>query len=191
AGGDLPLGVLIHYPDEPDEGVEPARVTIGGHREAGPSRINYALVGAGAFGTAMLVPQMRKRDDRYFLRGIVSRSAQGSNFARDNQVEVLASDLDVVLRDPGFQLIVIATRHNEHADQVVRSLSAGKHVFVEKPLAISWDELERVVSARSSMTAAPLVMVGFNRRFSPALQMIKERLAERRSPLMIQYRLNA
>ena len=186
-----PLGVVLHYPDEPAEG-EPARVTLRGHRHAPVDRINYALVGAGAFGTGMLVPQMRKRADRYFLRGVVSRTGtQGSNFARDNQVEILTSDLDAVLNDPEFQLVVIATRHHEHADQVVRSLAAGKHVFVEKPLATSWEGLEQVVSAVSTMTVAPMMMVGFNRRFSPALQMLKERLQGRRSPLMIQYRLNA
>ena len=186
-----PLGVVLHYPDEPAEG-EPARVTLRGHRHAPVDRINYALVGAGAFGTGMLVPQMRKRADRYFLRGVVSRTGtQGSNFARDNQVEILTSDLDAVLNDPEFQLVVIATRHHEHADQVVRSLAAGKHVFVEKPLATSWEGLEQVVSAVSTMTAAPMMMVGFNRRFSPALQMLKERMQGRRSPLMIQYRLNA
>jgi predicted dehydrogenase len=64
-------------------------------------------------------------------------------------------------------------------------------VFVETPLAISWKELERVVSVHSDTVGEPLVMVGFNRRFSPALQMLKERLTARRSPLMIQYRLNA
>jgi predicted dehydrogenase/threonine dehydrogenase-like Zn-dependent dehydrogenase len=192
AADALPLGVLIQYPDREAADPEPARVTLRGHRQASADRINYALVGAGAFGTSMLVPQMRKRADRYFLRGVVSRTGtQGSNFARDNQVEILSSDLDAILRDPGFQLVVIATRHHEHADQVVRSLAARKHVFVEKPLAISWEELERVVTAHSAMTDAPLVMVGFNRRFSPALQMLKERLAGRRSPLVIQYRLNA
>ena len=192
ADDTLPLGVLIHYADQQETEDEPARVTLRGHRRALGERINYALVGAGGFGTAMLVPQMRKRADRFFLRGVVSRTgSQGSNFARDNQVEILTSDLDTVLNDPGFQLVVIATRHHEHADQVVRSLAAGKHVFVEKPLAISWEELDRVVSAHSAMTDAPLVMVGFNRRFSPALQMLKEQMKGRRSPLMIQYRLNA
>src|SRR6185295_10650438 len=142
----LPLGVLIDYGDEHEPEEAPTRVTLRGHRQPTAGRINYALVGAGGFGTAMLVPQMRKRADRFFLRGVVSRTgSQGSNFARDNQVEILTSDLDTVLNDPGFQLVVIATRHHEHADQVVRSLAAGKHVFVEKPLAISWEELERVV----------------------------------------------
>jgi len=192
AEGALPLGVLIHYPDQRGSDESPTRVTLRGHRQAPSERINYALVGAGAFGTSMLVPQMQKRADRYFLKGVVSRSGtQGSNFARDNQVEVLTSDLDAILSDPGFQLVVIATRHHEHADQVVRALAAGKHVFVEKPLAISWDELERVVSAQATKAETQLVMVGFNRRFSPALQMLKDRLAGRRSPLMIQYRLNA
>ena len=192
ADGALPLGVLIQYPDDEEADVEPAKVALHGHRRAPGDRINYALIGAGAFGTGMLVPQMKKRADRYFLRGVVSRTGtQGSNFARDNQVEVFTSDLDTVLNDAGFQLVVIATRHQEHAGQVVRSLAAGKHVFVEKPLATSWQGLEQVVSAVTTMADAPMLMVGFNRRFSPAMQMLKQRLAGRRSPLMIQYRLNA
>src|SRR5262245_29683542 len=163
-------------------------MTVRGHRKPPADRINYALVGAGAFGTAMLVPQMKKRADRFFLRGVVSRTGtQGSNFARENQVEILASDLDVVLNDASFQLVVIATRHSDHAAQVVRSIGAGKHVFVEKPLAISWDELEIVVKAYEALSSPPLVMVGFNRRFSPALQMLKSRVAARRAPLIVQY----
>src|SRR5262249_35084271 len=147
---------------------------------------------AGLFGTSMLAAQLRRRPDRYFLRGVVSRSGtQGSNFARDNQVEILTSDLDAVLRDPEFHLVVIATRHHEHADQAVRSLAAGKHVFVEKPLAIGWDELARIVDAYERRPDGSLLMVGFNRRFSPALQQVKEQLKSRRSPLVMQYRLNA
>jgi predicted dehydrogenase len=135
---------------------------------------------------------MRKRADRFWLRGVVSRSGtQGSNFARDERVEVLTSDLDAALEDPQFHLVVIATRHQDHAEQVVRSLKAGKHVFVEKPLALSWDELQSVVTAYEGLAAPPLLMVGFNRRFSPALQTLKARLEGRRSPLVIQYRVNA
>jgi predicted dehydrogenase/threonine dehydrogenase-like Zn-dependent dehydrogenase len=190
--GRLPLAVVLQYPDDAGADEEPSRITLRGHRKAAPERLNYALVGAGAFGTAMLVPQMRKRSDRFFLRGIVSRSGTaGSNFARDNQVEVLTSDLDVVLNDPAFALVVIATRHHEHSDQVERAVAAGKHVFVEKPLAISWEGLERVTTAYAALQERPLLMVGFNRRFSPAVQMLKERLNDRRSPLVIQYRLNA
>jgi predicted dehydrogenase/threonine dehydrogenase-like Zn-dependent dehydrogenase len=189
--GQLPLAVVIEYPDDVAAAAE-ARVTLGGHRETPADRISYALVGAGAFATSMLVPQMAKRPDRYFLRGVVTRTGvSGSNFARENRVEILASELGAVLDDPAFHLVVIATRHHEHAEQVAASLAAGKHVFVEKPLAMTWDGLERVVDAYTRTNGRSLLMVGFNRRFSPALQIVGERVSSRRAPLMIQYRLNA
>ena len=93
AADALPLGVLLHYADDAEADAAPTQVMLAGHRRAPPDRINYALVGAGAAGAAMLVPQMRKRADRFFLRGVVSRSGTlGSNFARDNHGEVLTSD---------------------------------------------------------------------------------------------------
>ncbi|HEX9367034.1 MAG TPA: Gfo/Idh/MocA family oxidoreductase, partial [Vicinamibacterales bacterium] len=156
------------------------------------AQIAYALVGAGAFGTGMLVPQMNKRRDRFFLKAVVSRNAsRGGNFAREHQVEVLTSDLDDVLRDPSIDLVVIATRHHEHASLVIRALEAGKHVFVEKPLALTWDELDRVATVYRGLEHPPALLVGFNRRFSPALAAVKQAVAGRRAPLVIEYRLNA
>ena len=194
AAATPPLGVLIRYPDDSRALPEPAdatRITVRGHKPARSELINYALVGAGAFGMSMLVPQMKKRKDRYFLRGVVSRnSTQGGNFARDNGVEVLATELKTVLDDPSFHLMVIATRHHEHAAQVVECLKAGKHVFVEKPLAISWSQLDAVVSTYNGLEDKPLLMVGFNRRFSPAVTEVRKLVAGRRAPLMIEYRLN-
>jgi predicted dehydrogenase/threonine dehydrogenase-like Zn-dependent dehydrogenase len=189
-----PMGVLIRYPDDPRELQEPAdatRITIRGHRPPRPELINYALVGASAFGMAMLVPQMKKCRDRYHLRGVVSRTnPQAGNFARENGVEVLASTIDDILGDPQFHLAVIATRHHEHADQVVRTLQAGKHVFVEKPLAITWEQLDAVTRIYEAIEHKPMLMVGFNRRFSPALQQVRQQVANRRAPLVIHYRLN-
>jgi predicted dehydrogenase/threonine dehydrogenase-like Zn-dependent dehydrogenase len=202
ASGPLPLGVLLHYPDDtvvarsPDRATlpEPAdstRLTLRGHKRVLADRIRYALVGAGSFGTAMLVPAMEKRKDRFFLRGVVSRNAsQGGNFARSHQVETFTSDLDAILRDPGFDLVVIATRHHEHAGQVVRSLKAGKHVFVEKPLALNWPELDEIARTYAELPDKPLLMVGFNRRFAPPVRLLQEILAKRRSPLVLNYRLH-
>ena len=119
------------------------------------------------------------------------RRDAGGNFARSRQVEIFSSDYDAILEDNGIDLVVLATRHNEHAHQVIRALEAGKHVFVEKPLAISWDELDAVRDKIAGLDDAPRVMVGFNRRFSPALQMLKQELGASRTPLMINYRLNA
>jgi len=140
----------------------------------------------------MLVPQMDRCRDRYVLKAVVSRNtAQGGNFARDRGVGVLTSNLDDVLADPSIDLVVIATRHHEHAGQVKRSLEAGKHVFVEKPLALTWEELSSITATYASLTEPRALMVGFNRRFSPALRVLRDRLAGRRSPLMIEYRVNA
>ena len=193
--GAQPLGVLIRYPDDARDLPEPpdsTRVVIRGHHPAPAGPLKYALVGAGAFGTAMLVPQMKKRRDRFFLKAVVSRNAsQGGNFARDQQVEILTSDLARVLDDASIDLIVIATRHHEHADQVARALEAGKHVFVEKPLALNWGELDRIAMLYRGLHPAPLLLVGFNRRFSPALAMIKSLVEGRRAPLVVEYRLNA
>src|SRR5207244_678227 len=136
--------------------------------------------------------QMSKRRDRFFLKAVVSRNAvKGGNLAREHQVEVLTSSLDDVLQDPTIELVVIATRHDEHADQVVRSLQAGKHVFVEKPLALTWAELDRIDNAYRALADRPALMVGFNRRFSPALAAVHDLVASRRAPLVIEYRLNA
>jgi predicted dehydrogenase/threonine dehydrogenase-like Zn-dependent dehydrogenase len=191
-----PLAVLFEYPDEVRKLPEPAdatRITLRGHVAPKRDRINYALVGVGGFGTGMLVPQMDKRKDLFCLRGVVSRDAvRGGNFARARQLGVLATDLGEILRDPAFDLVVLATRHHEHARQVVAALEAGKHVFVEKPLALTWDELDKVRRCWEALPATkPLVMVGFNRRFSPAVQTLASVLAQRRSPLVISYRLNA
>src|SRR5262249_15435956 len=84
--GPMPLGVLLQYPEDArplPEAADSTRITLRGHRRVPSDRIRYALVGAGAFGTSMLVPAMDKRKDRFFLRGVVSRNAsQGGNFAR-------------------------------------------------------------------------------------------------------------
>ncbi|MGD0721630.1 MAG: bi-domain-containing oxidoreductase [Roseiarcus sp.] len=193
--GTPPLAVVIAYPepvgalvDLPDARL----IQLRGHRRPIAERVNYALVGAGGFGTQMLVPMMERRKDRFFLRGVVSRdAARGGNFARSKQVELLASSYEAVVRDDRFDLMVIATRHAEHAHQVTSALEAGKHVFVEKPLAISWEQLDAVRASLAGIADPPRLTVGFNRRFAPAIQRLKDELGGQRTPIMINYRLNA
>ena len=122
AEGVLPLGVVIQYPDEqragrradPDHASRPSSRRRRAHqlRAGRRRRVRHRRCSCRRCASGRIA---------IFLRGVVSRTGtQGSNFARDNQVEVLSSDLDAVLKDPEFQLVVIATRHHEHADQVVR-----------------------------------------------------------------------
>lgn len=193
-GADLPLGVLLRYEaEEPAATVAlpPTRMTVGGHKKIPQGPCRFALIGVGAFGTSMLVPQMQKHPHLFALRGVVSRdTTRGGNFARANRVEIVSTDLQDILKDSDIDLVVIATRHDEHAAQVRASLEAGKHVFVEKPLVLNWRELDDVLTAYRHLDHPPLLLVGFNRRFAPAMQRLKETLRARRSPLMVNYRLN-
>jgi predicted dehydrogenase len=97
-----------------------------------------------------------------------------------------------VLNDANVTTVVIATRHNLHASQVLAAFAAGKHVFCEKPLCLNEDELVEIVRARggSSHTRSPLLMVGFNRRFAPMAVRMKQFLTIR-EPLALHYRVNA
>ncbi|EPR37135.1 oxidoreductase domain protein [Desulfovibrio sp. X2] len=192
AEGPLPLGVLLRYPSQAEED-EPV-ITLRGHRPLTDAPVKYALVGAGAFGTSMLAPQMARHPKIFQQAGVVSADAvRGGNYARAQGVPYLGSDPAAMAAREDIDLLVVATRHDQHARTVIAALAAGKHVFVEKPLATTWDELRLVDEAwRQSRALAnpPLVMVGFNRRFSPAVQALQAALAGRSGPLQILYRLN-
>ncbi|MDD2053711.1 bi-domain-containing oxidoreductase [Pseudomonas putida] len=188
-----PIGVLLDYTRADNAVVEPAeaeRIQLRGARSPQTGKINYLLVGAGAYGQSMLVP-MLDRMGNIFLHGVVSRDAvRGGNFVRERRLGVFASNLNAAIDDPDVHMLVIATRHCEHAAQAIAGLNAGKHVFVEKPVAITWDELDALTECHDALENPPLLMVGFNRRFSPAIQALREVLAGRTAPLAINYRLN-
>lgn len=192
--GDLPLGVLLRYgAQEPASAqpLPPTTISLGGHKKAPQGPTRYVLAGVGAFGTSMLVPQMQKHPRLFALKGVVSRdTTRGGNFARANRVELLGTDLQESLRNDEIDLVVIATRHDDHAAKVCASLGAGKHVFVEKPLALSWQELDEIEVTYRGVSHPPLLLVGFNRRFAPAMRRLAEILRSRRSPLMVNYRLH-
>jgi predicted dehydrogenase len=122
-------------------------------------------------------------------------SRTGSNakaLAERVEAGYATTDLDEVLSDQTIDLVLISTRHDTHAELALRSLEAGKHVFVEKPLAIDEEQLaalEAFFRGRGGDTT--VLMTGFNRRFSPAVAAIKRILAKRTTPLIANYRMNA
>lgn len=190
-----PVGIVLHYPDDQTNeamGFDASKIEVQGHGRVKEDVIRYSLVGAGGFGVATLVPTFGKFNDLYQLYGVVSRdTVRGGNVVRQFRAKTQATELSPMLADPDCDMLVLATRHHEHADQVVDALQAGKHVFVEKPLAISWEGLEKVVETYNAIDGdKPMVMVGFNRRFSPALVKLREILANRRGPVIMNYRLN-
>ncbi len=185
------LVALLKYDDAaaPDRSM-PLPLAAPGSR--GP--IGVTLVGAGGFAQGVHLPNLRKLKDQFTLRGVVSRTgANAKAVGQQFGAAFAATDFESALGDESTTLILIATRHHLHGNMVLEALKAGKNVLVEKPLAMREEELVSIESFYSDRTgkAVPLLMTGFNRRFSPAMTRAKEWLAKRSSPLIVNYRMNA
>jgi polar amino acid transport system substrate-binding protein len=152
------------------------------------SRVRIGLVGAGAYARAVLLPQF-KAAGAEFCTVATASGVTARDVGERYDFASLASGADAVIDDPSVNLVVVATRHDSHAEIARRALEADKHVFVEKPLALNDEELDRVVEAASHSRGA--LVVGFNRRFSPHARTAREFFADRREPLSILYRVNA
>lgn len=154
--------------------------------------LGLAVVGAGNFAKAMHLPNLQALPE-FRLRAIVSRTGHNAvETARQFGVEYAASDYDEVLADPQVNAVLIATRPYLHTEQALRALRAGKHVLLEKPPAITPDELESLRAFYAeAQGAAPLLMTGFNRRFAPTVQRVAEIVRGRSGPMIINYRMNA
>jgi hypothetical protein len=111
------------------------------------------------------------------------RLGEGAGFAR------VVSGAGAVIDDPGVDVVVIATPHDTHAELVIQALRAEKHVFCEKPLALSSDELDEVEAAWAG--SGRVLFVGFNRRWSPAVGAVRAHFSDGTGPLVVTYRVNA
>jgi predicted dehydrogenase len=180
--------VLLSYLERPAAVVRTIRMR---HVAPRAGRIRVAIVGAGSFAQGTHIPNLLNLKDSFELRCVMSRS--GSNaaaVAHRAEASYATTDYDQVLDDSDIDLVLIATRHNLHAELTLQALEAGKNVFVEKPLALSSEELERI-EAFFAVHDEPLLMTGFNRRFSPAAIYVRELLSTRTAPVMVDYRMNA
>ncbi len=182
------LGVLLEYDTEREveRKVEIKSAQKRGAQSAGQVRVG--MIGAGGYAQAMLLPHFKTEDVEFesiaTATGLTARSI-GEKYGFHHAV----ADADEIISDERVNLIVIATRHDSHAELAARALRQGKHVFVEKPLAMNDEELEMVMEAARASSSQ--LMVGFNRRFAPHARAALEFFAARQNPLSISYRVNA
>ena len=192
---DRPLIVLLAYPV--DQSVEPLRtvaVLSSIRKQVNGPRVRLALVGAGGFAKATHLPNIRSLREKIELRAVVSRTGHNAmGVARDYQAAYATTDYEKVLNDRHIDAVLIATRHNSHAAMALAALNAGKHVLLEKPLALTQSELTSICEFydNNSKRETPLLLTGFNRRFSPCARRIKELISNRSNPMVINYRMNA
>ena len=186
-------GVLITYPEaaESDKFLdERKRIS---HQSPNPpgSSVSLGVLGAGNFASAVLLPSVKKIPGIEMV-GIASASGLNSQLSADRfNFHYATSDEQTIIDDPDINTVAILTRHHLHARQVISALEAGKHVFCEKPLALTPTELEAIQSSLAAAAPNCLLMVGFNRRFAPFAIQLKDFYKTKTEPLMAHYRVNA
>ncbi len=146
------------------------------------------IIGAGNFTSAMILPCLKKTPAN--LKFISSSSGlSGTTLAKKYKISNSTTDNSLILDDKDVDLVIITTRHNSHANLVIESLKSGKNVFVEKPLALNQDELDKVIEAYT--ISGKTLTVGFNRRFAPLAIQMKKVLGSVNSPMNIIATMNA
>jgi len=181
------LGVVLQY--DLDRELEPRIQLAAKPKPTTTTRaVRVGLIGAGNYARAMLLPNLKIAGAEFravaTASGVSARQV-GERFGFRSCV----SGVEEVLADKEINLVVIATRHDSHAELAQRALEGGRHVFVEKPLALNDEELDTVIASASKSEGQ--LMVGFNRRFSPLAGAAREFFNERQTPLSINYRVNA
>ncbi len=148
------------------------------------------VIGAGNFASRTLLPALSQTSAR--LNTIASSGGvSGTHVGRKFGFEQSTTDTDAIFHDPEITTVFITTRHNTHARFVLQALNAGKHVFVEKPLCLTQEELDRIQEKIHTLSPSPLLLVGFNRRFAPHVVKIKSLLAPLREPKSFIMTVNA
>jgi predicted dehydrogenase len=180
------LGIVLTYPTE--RPVSPT-VTLGPAPEAKRGAVRLGVAGAGSFAGSVLVPAFA-RVERARLATIVSgRGITARKLGERFGFGEASTDFAALCASPSVDAVVIATRHHLHAEQAAAALEAGKHVFVEKPLALDREGLDRV--RRVAERSGRVLTVGFNRRFAPLARKLETFFRGRASPLTMVYRVNA
>ncbi|MEU0673815.1 bi-domain-containing oxidoreductase [Streptomyces sp. NPDC006172] len=197
--GDLKaVAVLFRYPGHPGQGLEAAAPAVAVPAvsvkprpvRAATTPVRLAFVGAGNYATSMLLPHLAGRDGVELSAVVTTTALSAANAQRKFGFAAATTDLDAVLGDDRVDAVFVVTRHSSHAELTRRALLSGKAVFVEKPLALTEDELGGVQGAVEE-SGNDRLQVGFNRRFAPLLREAKERFGHRSGPANLRYLVNA
>ncbi|EKB48604.1 bi-domain-containing oxidoreductase [Cecembia lonarensis] len=177
------IASILRYPEKtegPVHSITLKEITVSGSKGV------VGVIGAGNFTKMTMLPAMK--DSGAIFKYIASQGGlSGTALAKKHGFSHSTTDYKAILKDADVDLVMITTRHDLHAKMVVESLKAGKHVFVEKPLALNEAELEEIIQAYQEKNLS--LTVGFNRRFSPHIQKMKQLLGS--SPMNVIATMNA
>ena len=183
---------IIHYSEE-EHNIQRNHIVLNSPIKFVTGQITIGLIGTGGFAVNVLLPIIQEYSSKFRLKTVVNRTGEKAiNVAKQFHAEKVSTDASDIFDDEEIDLVVIVTRHDSHASLVLKALEHNKHVYVEKPLAISREQLRQIEEFYCRKDGVkPLLMVGFNRRFSPYITEIKKHLNNRVSPMFLHYRMNA
>jgi len=183
------LGFILDYPNTIDTNIK--NISLNPKRISS-SKTCIGVIGAGGFTSGTLLPAIIKSSTR--IKTISSSKGLSShNLAEKFKIENNTSDYNTILSDEEIDTVIISTPHNSHGSLVLESLRSGKNVFVEKPLSLKLDEIEKIKEfyQNSDKASLPNLMVGFNRRFSPLSCELKLQLKKNAGTKAIIYTVNS
>jgi len=186
------IGIVLEY-DSPVAARALRSTRLQSSSRIDTARPVIAFIGAGNYASRILMPAFKAAGAQMHTV-VTSGGLSGVIHGQKSGFEQASTDLDAVMADASVNTVAIVTRHDSHARLVIRALRAGKHVFVEKPLAITLEELDdvrQVCETLRAQDAERLLMVGFNRRFAPQIRMIKSLLAAVHEPKSFLMTMNA
>ncbi|TOP51140.1 dehydrogenase [Vibrio parahaemolyticus] len=186
------LGILLQYQSECSSRHENS-ITLNREATFEASKPVVGFIGAGNYASRMLIPAFKAGGAQLHTIA-TSGGINGVTHGEKAGFAKTTTDTSAMISDPEINTVAIVTRHNSHAHFVSEALNAGKNVFVEKPLAVTLEELAEVEAtyySKSSTASAPKLMVGFNRRFSPQVQKMKELLSSVKEPKSFMMTMNA
>lgn len=192
SGDKSALGILLEYA-APAQARMVRQVVLAPDVAFDQARPVVGFIGAGNYASRILIPAFKQAGAQ--LRTVcTSGGVSGVVHGRKNGFAVASSDVDAMLADAAINTVAVVTRHDSHARFVRQALAAGKHVFVEKPLAITLEQLAQVQAAYEGTTQGGKprhLMVGYNRRFAPQVQKMKALLAAVHEPKSFIMTMNA
>jgi predicted dehydrogenase/threonine dehydrogenase-like Zn-dependent dehydrogenase len=190
------VGFLFEYPGPGaprvpvTEAAGAPRRSVHASRTTGGATVRLGFIGAGSYASSMLLPHLA-RDPLADLAAVATtRSLSGVNAQRKFGFATAGTDAERVLDDPAIDAVFVVTRHHAHAEHVCAALERGKAVFVEKPLALTEDQLTRIEETMER-TGNRRLMVGFNRRFAPLFTGLRNRFGPVDEPVSVRYLVNA
>ena len=189
-GREKYLGIVLTFP-EPDVNRVPTKRVELRSAPLDKGKLNVAFVGAGNFTKAVLLPAF-KNNSSVDLAGLcTSTGMTGSEVGKEQGFRYATTDLSELLAHPSTDAVVIATPHGSHAALTLQALRAGKPTYVEKPLCIKPEQLADFDAFFAETEKPPVLMVGFNRRFSPHAEALRRQFHNRQTPMAVTYRVNA